>query len=92
MTEYLINLIVIVNDYFLLGSFLPTIFQLLLQRFSKRQSLAYVRLFVPFLGLFASLHGGDALLPIVDGVQPGLWTMVCEQIYTKVRRQSKSKT
>jgi hypothetical protein len=42
-----------------------------------------VRHFVPFLGLFAALHGGDALVPIVEGVQAGLWTMVCESIYTK---------
>jgi exportin-2 (importin alpha re-exporter) len=60
---------------------LKSIFILLFQRLQSSKTTKYVKGILVFFCLFAGKHGGNALVTIIDNIQPKLFGMVIEKLF-----------
>jgi exportin-2 (importin alpha re-exporter) len=65
----------------ILQPFLGELFRMLLMRLQSSKSPKYVRLLTLFFSYVAASHGPDMLERCLDACQPGLLTMVMEQVW-----------
>jgi len=56
----------------------------------KYKTVKYAAAFVEYLSCFAAKHGTDKLRDIANGIQPGMFPMLCEKIVTENIRKVRS--
>eukprot|EP00118_Oscarella_pearsei_P025556 m.308373 g.308373 ORF g.308373 m.308373 type:complete len:973 (+) comp43881_c0_seq1:68-2986(+) len=64
-----------------LSGHLKSIFVLLFQRLQSSKTTKYVKGLLVFFCLFAGKHGGNALVELIEGIQPKLFGMVIERLF-----------
>lgn len=67
-----------------LQPFLPTVWQLLLQRLQSARTPKYQRLFVGFLALVVAKQGVPAAREALNAMQPGLFLMLLTNVRTGI--------
>ena len=65
-----------------LGEHVVTVWSLLLQRLQASQTPKYVRGFVLFFAFFLCKHSPQVLMGLLEKVQPGLFAMLVQQVFT----------
>lgn len=78
---YIINALITHVDLESLTQYLPHIWGLLFQKLQSARTIRYVRSLLVFIGLFVSKHGCEATSASIDAVQPGLLTMLVQQVW-----------
>ena len=64
-----------------LGGHVVTVFNLLLQRLHNSPTSRYARGFVLFFAFFVCKHSPQALIGVLEQVQPGLFTLLVKQVF-----------
>jgi len=78
---YILNALVTHVDLASLTQYLPHIWGLLFQKLQSARTTRYVRSLLVFLGVFIAKHGCEATSASIDAVQPGLLTMLVQQVW-----------
>ncbi|KAK9829548.1 hypothetical protein WJX72_006417 [[Myrmecia] bisecta] len=63
------------------AQYLPQIWTLLFTRLQSAKTPKYVRSLLVFLALFVARRGGGTVQASIDGVQPGLFVMLLQQVW-----------
>ncbi|GAB4819020.1 hypothetical protein N2152v2_006066 [Parachlorella kessleri] len=78
---YILNTLIEYLDMQALAQYLPQIWGLLFQRLQSSRTTKYVRSFLLFVALFTVKHGPAVVGESIDAVQPGLTTMILQQVW-----------
>jgi len=71
-----------------LANYVRNIFGLMFQRLTSSKTTKFVKSFLVFTSLFAIHYGGTALQETVDGIQAGIFGMVCKRLQEDVQKVS----
>merc|ERR1712212_598593 len=66
-----------------LQTYMKQVFIVLFQRLTSSKTTKYVKSLLVFFFVFAIKSGGTALITMVDGIQPGMFGMVCDSLIVK---------
>jgi len=66
-----------------LTSYMKQVFIVLFQRLTSSKTTKYVKSLLVFFFVFAIKNGGSSLIQMVDGIQPGMFGMVCDSLIIK---------
>ena len=69
-----------------LANYVRNIFGLMFQRLTSSKTTKFVKSFLVFTSLFAIHYGGTALQETVDGIQAGIFGMVCKRLQEDVQK------
>lgn len=78
---YILAAIVSSLEFSQYQQFMPTVWQLLLQRLQAARTPKYQRHFVVFVGLYIAKHGVDAAQAPINGMQPDLFNMLLHNVW-----------
>jgi len=66
-----------------LQTYMKQVFIVLFQRLTSSKTTKYVKSLLVFFFVFAIKNGGTALITMVDGIQEGMFGMVCDSLIVK---------
>ena len=66
-----------------LQTYMKQVFIVLFQRLTSSKTTKYVKSLLVFFFVFAIKNGGTALITMVDGIQDGMFGMVCDSLIVK---------
>merc|ERR1719195_272570 len=66
-----------------LSTYMKQVFIVLFQRLTSSKTTKYVKSLLVFFFVFAIKNGGTSLIAMVDGIQDGMFGMVCESLIVK---------
>merc|ERR1719348_2041104 len=66
-----------------LQTYMKQVFIVLFQRLTSSKTTKYVKSLLVFFFVFAIKNGGSSLIQMVDGIQPGMFGMVCDSLIIK---------
>jgi len=66
-----------------LQSYMKQVFIVLFQRLTSSKTTKYIKSLLVFFFVFTIKNGGSSLIQMVDGIQPGMFGMVCDSLIVK---------
>lgn len=66
-----------------LSNYTKQVFVVLFQRLTSSKTTKYIKSLLVFFFVYTIKNGGSALIAMIDGIQPGMFGMVCDSLIVK---------
>lgn len=77
----ILNSVILHVPYEQVQPLMPTVFQIIFSRLSSTKTVKFCRMLIIFCAIFVVKRSPDELIQIVEGIQPGIWRMVFNNIW-----------
>jgi len=66
-----------------LSNYIKQVFTVLFQRLTSSKTTKYIKSLLVFFFVYTIKNGGSALIAMIEGIQPGMFGMVCDSLIVK---------